>query len=119
MIKTYTMRINLISEREYQILLGIQKKYSALTYQQKGFDGPNRRTWNQKELKADKIVNRILEKSIIGFRYFQNFNVKDDKIIIRLQYNYNADGGGIPFTGVGYIMLDELKNGFSLKNTNG
>ena len=50
----------------------------------------------------------------IKFVRFQNFrNTRENKAEIRFQYNYNYDKKeDIAFTGVGYILLEELLNGF-------
>ena len=106
------MRIKLIKKRTYNKLLSIYNKYPKLTLQNKGYETINRDNFNEKEREADKEINSILSDTITAFRGFQNFCLsKDGEIQIRLQYDYNYDGG-IAFTGVGYILLDELMNGF-------
>lgn len=108
------MKIQLITPEQHEILNTIYLSFPALTLQNKGFEGINRRDLTQEEKEADKKVNEILKSSIIGFSRFQNFKLsKSDDIQLRFQYNYNYNpNDGIPFIGVGYILLDELLNGF-------
>jgi hypothetical protein len=107
------MKINLITAEDYKILEKIQKDFKKLTYQNKGFEGLDRRNFTTEEKEAEAQINAILKKSIHGFSKFQNFILqpKTQEVRIRFQYNWNY-GGGLPFTGVGYMFLDELKNGF-------
>ena len=107
------MTIKLIDEATYNRLLEIQRDYPILTYQNKGYDTIDRTKLNEAENAADKEVTEILNKSIIGFRKFSNFKLdKNGQICLRVQYDYNADTNGIPFTGVGYLKLIELHKGF-------
>jgi len=56
-------------------------------------------------------ITKVLKDIIDGFRCFNAF-VKNDEI--RLHYNYNYDDKNmISFSGVGYITIEELKNGFT------
>lgn len=108
------MKINLISVEDYKILEALQKQFKKLTFQNEGFEGLDRSKFTPEEKEADAQINAILKKSIHGFSRFQNFKLqpKTQEVRLRFQYNYNYDGDGLPFTGVGYIFLDELKNGF-------
>lgn len=116
------MTITLITPEQYETLSSIHKTYPALSLQTKGYEWLNRSKFTNEEKTADAKVNEILSKSILGFRGFQNFKLSEEGIIrLRFEYNYNADyvkryeydeSGIRPFTGVGYVNLDELLNGF-------
>lgn len=110
------MRIELIIQEDYDILINIYKNFPELSLQNKGYEGIDRSLLTPEAVEKDKIVNNILRKSIVGFSSFQNFKKdKDGNPQIRFQYNYNYDGQGIHFTGVGYILIEELLNGFKEK----
>ena len=110
------MRIELISQEKYNELLKFYNSFPSLTFQNKGYEGINRSLFTEEEKEADKCVNEILKSSICGFIKFQNFktNNKEGLITVRFQYDWTAHDRslGIPFVGVGYILLDELLNGF-------
>lgn len=107
------MKIETISKEEHCILFDLYDQYPTLTLQNKGYEGLDKSAFTSDEKKAFETVNNILKNHVAGFSSFQNFrHDKDGNVEIRLQYNYNYDGG-LPFTGVGYILLDELLNGFS------
>lgn len=64
-------------------------------------------------LKGDtdvKWINELLEQVIEGFRSFSNF-MKSKPDTIRLQYEW-----GPTFTGVGWVTIDELKDGFECQD---
>jgi hypothetical protein len=107
------MKINLVTQEQYNTLLSIYENNSILSLQNKGYEGINKESLTQEQKDKIKEVEVILKESICGFSSFQNFRLdKDNKIQLRLQYNYGY-GGGTSFTGVGYILLDELLNGFN------
>lgn len=110
------MRINLVSVEDFDILMDVYTNYPKLSLQNKGYEGIDKSTFSADENSKNDLVSDILKKSIIGFRSFQNFRVNPttNKPEIRFQYNYNYDGG-LPFTGVGYILIEELLNGFKEK----
>ena len=111
------MKIELITPEEYGTLLNIYKMFPALTLQNKGYECINRSNLTEEEREKDEEINEILKKSICGFSKFQNFktNNKNNALTIRFQYDWTAHDRslGIPFVGVGYILLDELLNGFN------
>lgn len=108
------MKINLITKKQHETILNIFKTYPIFTLQNKGYEGVNRNLFTDEENEKDKKVNDILKSAIFGFRRFQNFRLdKNNELQIRFQYNYNYNpSDGIPFIGVGYILADELLNGF-------
>lgn len=111
------MRINLITPAEHATLKAIQAEFNNLTLQNTGYEGIDRSKFTDVEKEKDAEVNAILKKSIVGFSRFQNFktNNKANALTIRFQYDWTAHDRslGIPFIGVGYILLDELLNGFN------
>lgn len=113
------MKINLITPVEHATLKSIYQDFSKLTFQNTGYEGIDRGTFTELEKSKDNEVNAILKKAIVGFSRFQNFktNNKNGDLTLRFQYDYTAHDRslGVPFTGVGYISLDELLNGFKIK----
>lgn len=107
------MKINLITQDEYNTLTGIQEKQPTLTYQQKGYDEIDPKKLSDRDKESILTIEDILHRSIHGFRRFQNFTITNSgETKIRFQYDYNYNGEGVPFTGVGYIKVSELLNGF-------
>lgn len=108
------MKIELISKEQFDRIVEIQEKHPLLTYQQKGYDYPDKSKWSEEDLSAYNEVTEILRKHIVGFDSFTNFNFNEKTgIRIRLQYNYGAEDNTMSFTGVGYLYLRELLNGFN------
>lgn len=104
------MTITLLPETEYNRLLTIQKMCPKLTFQNNGYEYINRRELNESEKEADKEVHDILKQHIDGFVRFDNFKYnKKNELVVRFQYKYSPS-----FTGVGYITLRELKDGFDV-----
>ena len=101
------MKIELISQEQYNRLLEIQKQFPKLTLQNKGYEYIGKNNLTQEELEAFKGVKNILRKHIIDFVEFNNFRYSEDRLQIRCQYKWNTH-----FTGVGYLFVDELLNGF-------
>lgn len=68
---------------------------------------------NMKGQENVKYINSLLNDIIIGFTSFSNFCQKgDDFTKIRIQYNWGAEDNTMYFTGVGYVTIKELKEGF-------
>ena len=111
------MRITLITQEVYDNLLDIFNKYPKLTLQNVGYQYIRKADLNEEETTKFKEVNDILKTAIKGFSEFNNFrrNKKTQAIQLRFQYDWTADEERpkVPFTGVGYIELDELLNGFN------
>lgn len=108
------MTIKLITQEDFNILSDIQKNHPLLTYQNTGYDGFDKSKMTDEDKKAFDKIESILRTSIAGFSSFQNFKMSSKgEIKLRFQYNYGYDGNGCYFIGVGYILLDELLNGFN------
>ena len=110
------MTIELISRRTYNILMGIQKKYEKLTFQNVGYQYLNKTKFTEQDHKAFKLVQKILARHITGFKEFNHFRLtrKTEEVEVRFQYDWTADDedDSIPFRGVGYLKLTTLYNGF-------
>ena len=102
------MTINLIHEREYNLLKSIQINFPNLTFQNDGYEYINKSKFSERDKKAFRIVSNILSKAIEGFSRFDNFRLtKKGEVQIRFQYAWD-----ISFTGVGYLELVTLFEGF-------
>lgn len=110
------MKINLISKKEHSELITIHKNHPNLFLQNTGYEYLNKNTFSEKDKESFKRVTEILRKSIHGFLRFDNFRIQPSskKLQLRFQYNWNYDKNDY-FSGVGYILVDELLNGFSPK----
>lgn len=107
------MTIDLITQEQYNILLNIQKNHKILTFQNKGYEYIDKSKLTESDKEAIKEIESILNSHIKGFYNFNNFLFsKDNELRIRFQYNWNYDNNIGSFKGVGYILLDELLNGF-------
>ena len=101
------MKIKLISQEQFETIQNIQKEFSILTFNNKGYEYINKSKFTEQDKEAyDKVFN-ILKDHVVGFTNFDNFRLKDNKIEIRLHYYYDSS-----FIGVGYILLEELLYGF-------
>lgn len=112
------MTLTLISEQEHLMLANIQAQYPKLTYQNKGYDSLVKTTLSEEELAKFKEVENLLSKSITGFSMSNHFTIsKSGKVKVRFQYDYTADEPTfkVPFTGVGYLEIDELLHGFKVE----
>ena len=111
------MRITLIEHYEYDMLMKVQAEHPNLTYQNKGYDYPDKSKWTPEDLEAFKKCEDFLKQCIKGFREFNHFILRNSgKMGIRFQYNWTADEedpNKLPFTGVGYLEVQELLNGFN------
>lgn len=105
------MRITLISKRQYLLLKRIQQKFPTLTFNNRGYEYI-RTPFNEREQQAFDKVSSILKEHIDGFVKFNNFRDEKGYIVLRFQYNYDYETSSAGFTGVGYIKLKELLEGF-------
>ncbi|WP_428743170.1 hypothetical protein [Tenacibaculum sp.] len=114
------MTIELISKETYNILRALQRNFPVLTFNNNGYECLNKSKFTGQEENAFKLVSSILKKHIKGFSEFNNFKLrKSGEIVLRFQYNWNADDrrrNGY-FIGVGYLKLIELYRGFEKNET--
>lgn len=106
------MTIELITSDVRDELLDIYNEHKSLTFQNNGYEYIRMDDLTKEDIAAHKRVSNILKDHIVGFVKFNNFRVINDRIQIRLQYNWGAEDNTMSFTGVGYIFLDELYKGF-------
>ena len=106
------MKIQLITPEQHETLVAIQKEFPTLTLQNKGYESINKDILTDQDKEKIKEIETILKASISGFSSFTNFRHDNNgELQIRFQYNYDYDKKGY-FIGVGYILADELLNGF-------
>jgi hypothetical protein len=106
------MTIETITPAQKNELVDIYTNNPKLTLQNKGYETPQ--NLSEADKAAAKQLESILSKHIKGFSSFTNFRLnKKNELEMRFQYNYNYDNNKVPFTGVGYILVDELLNGFN------
>jgi hypothetical protein len=115
------MTIELISQEQFDFITEVYKKHPILTLQNKGYETIKDKL-SEEENKAKNDVSEILSKHIKGYSSFTNFRLshKENKLQLRFQYDYQADltdeeksGSYLgSFIGVGYILLEQLLNGF-------
>lgn len=102
------MKIELITPETYEELKGIFEKHPELTLQNNGYEYLNKSKFTPEVKEAYDTVSDILRNHVDGFSKFHNFRLsKKGRIQLRFDYRWDAH-----FTGVGYILLDELINGF-------
>ena len=108
------MTIELINQESFDILVKIQEKHPLLTYQNKGYDYPDKSKWSEEDNIAFKDAEAILRSCVDGFSHFNHFRMsKNAELEVRFQYDYGKnDPTGHQFIGVGYLKLKELRDGF-------
>ncbi len=107
------MTIELITQDEYNTILSVYTNFKMLSLQTRSYEGIKKDSLTTEELNKFLEVETLLRKSIKGFRRFQNFTLSNKgEVRLRFQYNYSHGTKDQPFTGVGYILLTELLNGF-------
>lgn len=110
------MKIELITQETHQKLKSIFENHPALTLQNTGYEYLDKRKFTPEDEAAFKETSEILKKHVYGFSKLHNFRLsKDGRTQLRFDYNYNYDNNSGSFHGVGYILLDELLNGFEEK----
>ena len=104
--------LQLLSQEDYDVIREFQKTNPVLTYNAKGFDTIPHNLLRDSDHSAIGVIGRILEKTIGGFSKFQNFRItKDDILQLRCRYNWTYGTDDLPFIGVGYFALEDLKTG--------
>ncbi len=86
-------------------LKDIRDNYPELTLDNKGYETLSLEV-RQKHADVIKELHEILKEEIKGFSHFNNFKPSDDnKVIVRLQYDYNWDSDNPTFIGVDYVTF--------------
>jgi len=119
-----SMILTTIEQKDYDIILAIQKNFPNLTFQHEPYQEWIPAHFTEEDKNALNEVKSIIKKSITGFRNFTNFYY-NKKGILNIRFYYDWSYGwnndidkivvrqSIPFTGVGYLELQELLNGFN------
>lgn len=105
------MQIKLIDQTTHNELKNIAEEYPELIFQNEGYQYIGR---EKREKHKDQLarISEILKQHITGFSHFDNFRMDNDRLVLRFQYNWGEEDNSMRYTGVGYLSLDELLNGF-------
>ncbi len=109
------MTITLITPEQHALLVKLQEEHPILTLENKGYETINQSRFSEADKEAFNQVTEMLNKHIKGFSSFNNFkHRKNGELVLRFQYCWTADeiNPSTSFTGVGYLLVDELLNGF-------
>jgi hypothetical protein len=115
------MTITLITPEEHSRLIAISEEHPILIFNNVGHQYVDKRKFSEADWLAFNEVTELLKKTIKGFKVFNNFktNNRTQELVVRFQYDWTADNDPTdrqnPFTGVGYLYVDELLNGFRNK----
>lgn len=105
------MTIQLLTTEDYNTLKNIVKNNPNLTFQNNGYEYIDKRKLTAEDIEALETITEILKRTVTGFQKFFNFKFnKAGEILLRFDYLWDES-----FTGVGYIKLSELLNGFEDK----
>lgn len=107
-----SMKITLITQEIHDQLQGYYEKYPNLTLQNKGYEGIDFSKLSEEERSAKAEIEVILKKYIDNFIEFQNFRLSTKSKEVQMRFQYIWDPESTHFKGVGYLLIDELLNGF-------
>lgn len=111
------MQITLIDQETYDELRQLCEDNPELRLQNIGYQYLRPEV---REAKAPQIarITEILKRHIMGFLEFHNFKTgKDGEIVLRFDYDWGAENQTMSFRGVGYLPLDQLRDGFPREAT--
>ena len=117
------MILTTLEKEDYNKLVEIQKEFPNLTFNHEPYQQWIPKHFTEEDKNALNEVKLIMKKAITGLSKFTNFYYNKSGILcVRFYYDWsyewNNDEEKIiirkdnPFTGVGYLCLDELLNGF-------
>ena len=118
------MILTTLEEEDYNKLLDIQKQYPNLTFTHEPYQEWIPAHFTEEDKNALNEVKSIMSKAIKGFSKFTNFYFSKKGVLwVRFYYDWSFEWNndvdkipirkGIAFTGVGYLELQELLNGFN------
>lgn len=89
-------------------------EHKALFLQNEGYEYINKKELSDEDKAMLAKIEELLKEHIVGFERFDNFRLgnKSKRPQIRIQYNWGADDDTRHFTGVGYLLIDDLLHGF-------
>lgn len=106
------MKIKLISGEVHAELQDLFDEYPDLCLQNQGYEYLSPAV---RERRAEQIsrIGEILREHVAGFAKFHNFKMeKTGHILLRFDYDWGAGDNSHHFVGVGYVRLDDLRDGF-------
>ena len=117
------MILTTLEEEDYNKLLDIQKQYPSLTFTHEPYQQWIPEHFTEEDKNALNEVKLIMKKAITGLSKFTNFYYSKSGVLrVRFYYDWSYTWNndvdkipirdGLPFTGVGYLELQELLNGF-------
>lgn len=117
------MILTTLEEEDYNKLVEIQKEFPHLTFVHEPYQEWIPKHFTDKDREALQKVKDLLKKAIYGFSNFTNFYYnKKGVLCVRFYYDWSFEWNndvdkipirvGVSFTGVGYLKLSELLNGF-------
>lgn len=102
------MKIELISKKEHAFLTEQANNPKFVQKSTKWGEYPSKYNFTKEDKENWDKIEQILRKSVVNFSKFHNFSPdKNGEIRIRIDYAWD-----VHFTGVGYVLIDELLNGF-------
>lgn len=107
-----SMKITLITQEVHDQLQEYYEKYPNLTLQNKGYEGIDFSKLSEEERSVKSEIEGILKKHIDDFIEFQNFVLTKKSKEVQMRFQYIWDPGVTYYKGVGYLLIDELLNGF-------
>lgn len=104
--------IRYITEEEYKKLINLSKESKLISDNKGNYYHADPQYGNNPLYKDSDVIwiNNLLRTIISNFVSFSNFIEKEPNVL-RLQYKWSEG-----FTGVGYVTIEELKNGFKIKD---
>lgn len=123
------MILTTLELEDYNKLVEIQKEFPHLTFNHEPYQEWIPAHFTDSDKKALEQVKELVKKAIYGFKNFTNFFYnKKGVLCVRFYYDWsftwNNDEekipirNSLPFTGVGYLELQELLNGFNENKIN-
>lgn len=106
------MKIKLITPARHAELTKLAADHPELVFDNVGYQYLRAAIREDKALPIARI-EEILKEHVIGFSRFFNFRRRvDGGLALRFDYNWGAEDASRYFIGVGYLLLDHLRDGF-------
>ena len=106
------MHINLVTPELHAELTQLASDHPELIFDNVGYQYLGAKVREDKAVPLARI-KEILKEHIIGFSEFYNFRRRaDGGLVLRFDYNWGEEDGKLHFIGVGYLLLEQLRDGF-------
>ena len=106
------MKITLCTPEIHAELTALYNDYPGLRFQNVGYQYI-RQEVREANAKPLARIEEILKEHIVGFARFLNFYTRESGLIdLRFEYNWGEENNTMYFTGVGYLPIDHLRDGF-------